>query len=65
MNKVFLKIVVCFSFLIILLVFIVDVEAEEDGNLNGYAWSDAIGWVSFNYGTNIDYDGYISWLCLV
>jgi hypothetical protein len=60
MNKVFLKIVVCFSFLIILLVFIVDVEAEEDGNLNGYAWSDAIGWVSFNYGTNIDYDGYIS-----
>jgi excinuclease ABC subunit A len=60
MNKVFLKIVVCFSFLIILLIFIVDVEAEEDGNLNGYAWSDAIGWVSFNYGTNIDYDGYIS-----
>ena len=50
MNKVFLKIVVCFSFLIILLIFIVDVEAEEDGNLNGYAWSDAIGWVSFNYG---------------
>jgi len=37
MNKVFLKIVVCFSFLIILLIFIVDVEAEEDGNLNGYA----------------------------
>ena len=36
------------------------IEAVEDNNFNGYAWSDNAGWISFNYGTSIDDNGYLT-----
>lgn len=56
-----------FSFLVLSLVFVGGgASASTDHNLTGYAWSDSIGWISFNntnhagsvvYGVNIEEDG--------
>ncbi|MDD4737800.1 MAG: hypothetical protein PHF54_00895 [Candidatus Pacebacteria bacterium] len=51
---------ISFLAVVISLPFFMTTKASEDGNLTGYAWSDNVGWISFNYGTDIDHNGYIT-----
>lgn len=59
--KKILKIIIGLFFVFLMsFVFIGNTKAAASDNVSGWAWSENIGWISFNgsnYGVNINSDG--------